>query len=100
MSQLFVTASASHMENQEYSILVSVTESDGKPTQGLKKSNFTVHYLGTGQFANSNMGRAVASVTEGPNGFYSLRLEPIVDYSGVDPSTKRYHRVVAVAVTT
>jgi hypothetical protein len=100
MSQLFVTASASHIENQEYSILVSVTESDGKPTQGLTINNFTVHYLGIGQFADLNNPRPVTSVTEGPNGFYSLRLKSMIDYSGSDPSTKRYHRVVAVAVTT
>ena len=99
MSQLFVTASASPIQTQEYSILVSVTESDGKPTQELTKRNFAVHYLGIGQHADINTVQHVTSVKEGPNGFYCLKLASTIDYSGTDPNPTRYQRVLAVVVT-
>lgn len=93
MARLIVSATGSPLFN-DFLMLVSVSSSNGAPKKALKASNFKIHHLASLNHA-SVKARPVVKATEGPDGFYTLRLKP----DDVQPSLPPGHYVLAVAVT-
>jgi hypothetical protein len=93
--RLIVTAGASPLFGN-FLMLVSVSaESDGTPVKALKPKNFSIYHLASLNHAFPTE-RDVTQAKEGPDGFYTLTLQP----KEYQPELPPGHYVFAVAVKT
>lgn len=92
MAQLIVSASASPLFGN-FLMVVSVSDTEGLPTKGLKAAAFQIHHMASLNHAGAFQ-RAVDKVTEAPEGFYIVTLKP----AEAQPTLPPGHYVFAVAV--